>query len=96
MLHIHFKCLCKFSKQLGGGGERQHWWEQRLKKQEQIHPGIQCGEGEARIVQNVTETLSLPLQRAGTPWLHGWQAIVSPSTELRADQGDENHQQASI
>lgn len=38
--------------------ERQPWWEQRLKEQEQSHPENQRGEGKARLVQSVTETLS--------------------------------------
>lgn len=65
VLHIHFNSWVSSPKSFRD--ERHHWWEQRLKEQKQNHPGSQCGEGEARIVQNVTETLSLPLQRAGTP-----------------------------
>lgn len=86
MLHIHFKCLCKVSN--SWEDERQHCWEQRLKEQQRSHPGSQRGEGEASLCR-VTETLSLPLQRAGTPWLHRRQAAVSQSTKLRAQSTSE-------
>lgn len=45
--------------------------------------------GRGQLVQSVTETLSLPLQRAGTPWLHRRQAAVSQSTKLRAQSTSE-------
>lgn len=87
MLHIYLRStlqVLQTSGRMRGSTGGSRGWRSRSKKQN--HPGRQGGEGEARLVQSVTETLSLPLQRAGTPWLHSHQAIVGQSTKLRAAQ----------
>lgn len=81
VLHIHLKCLCKFSKQLGG-------WEAALVGAEAEGAGAKAprepawgGRGQACAE---CKTFSLPLQRTGAPWLHRHQ-----STELRAQSKSE-------